>query len=194
MTTLYYQVDCTRFNTDRHTKEEPAVIRIAWWRDDAPEPECVLVKPPADATMDDYTKRYHGIDLDTVMDLGISPSAAVLMFDGALEGVDERVAFVAAFHERNLNRLARSIDDGEDVVTATECAQKVATPIMNLPRMAPGGGVKPPSLIEACEYFHVEKPLSLEQEPDPVKRGKSLVAAVRGVWEAIHAPAPKLAA
>ena len=194
MPTLYYQVDCTRFNTDRHTKEEPAVIRIAWWRDDQAEPECVMVKPPADATMDDYTKRYHGITLDAVMDLGISPSAAILMVDGALEGADERVAFVAAFHERNLNRLARSIDDGEPIIGQTLCAQETATPIMKLPRMAPGDGIKPASLIEACEYFNVEKPLSLEQEPDPVKRGKSLVAAVRGVWEAIHAPTPKLAA
>jgi hypothetical protein len=192
--TLYYQVDATRFNSDRKTEEAPAVIRIAWWRDDQPEPECVLVEPPDDATMDDYTKRYHGIKLEDALEHGIPPGAALMLFEAEIECSDERVAFSAPFHERNLNRLARSIDDGEDIIGGTLCAMQAATPIMKLPRMAPGGGVKFPSLIEACEFFRVVKPLTLEQEPDPVKRGKSIVFAVRGVWEAIQYPNPKLAA
>lgn len=191
--TLYYQVDTTRFNTDRKTEEMPEVIRIAWWRDDDPAPTCVLVTPPEDVTMDANTQRYHGIKLTDALEQGISPSAAIMLFDAALDGADEWVAFVAPFHERNLNRLARKAG-GKDLIAGTKCAQHAATPIMNLPRMQPGGGVKPPSLIEACEFFRVPMPLSVEQEPDPAERGKTIVAAIRGVWEAIHSPAPKLAA
>jgi hypothetical protein len=185
MATLYYYVDTTRFRTDKATREAPAVIRLAFWLDSDAEPECWLVNPAAaDVTLDPAAYRYHGVSLIEACGPGsISPTLAAQRFSDAVLHADELVAFSADFHERNVNRMA----DGQPLAAATLCAMKAAMPLVQKPRMAPGGGYAFPSLDEACRHFGILPPLAVTDDggDDPIARGKSIVTAVREVWEAI---------
>lgn len=193
MVTLYYHVDTTRFATDRKTQEPPAVIRVAWWRDDEPQPVCMLVQPPVGATMDQAAFRYHGIELKDAVAIGKRPDHVAQLFADAATMIDAAVAFNAPFHKRNIERLTSIPTDEPFFVT--QCAMEAAAPILCLPPTR-GTGWKSPSLVECCNLFDVPYPLAPDDEgsADPVERGKSVIRAVRGVWEAVQrANAPEAA-
>lgn len=184
MSILYYDVATTRFHTDKQTGEKPAVIRIAWWMDGEPSPSCSLVTHDA-ITMDARAQSFHGITMDDLAKADDEAAwDAVEEFSDAIGRADELVAFNAEFHERNANHLLVAIIQ----VLGTRCAMKAATPIVKKPRMAPGGGYAFPTLVEACNFFHVPLPLAPGDDggSDPIARGKSIVRAVREVWEAMH--------
>jgi hypothetical protein len=58
----------------------------------------------------------------------------------------------------------------------------LATPVLAIPAMRPGGGFKSASLREACRHFDLPEPTTAEA--GPVEMAHSTVRAVMGVYRA----------
>jgi hypothetical protein len=185
--TLYYDVTTTRFFTDATTHEVPIVLRIAWWRDDTPNPECLLVIPPAGITIAPTARLYHGIGIAEAHQTGSRPRHVEHLFADAVEGTDTLVAYNAGFHERNINRMVASNSEGDlpPFLAHTQCAMKAAQSIIQRQLNADHSKTRFPTLVEACDFFGVDGPLS---QGSAINRGKRIISAVRGVWEACHTP------
>lgn len=190
---LYFDVAASRFHTDRVSGEEPRVVRLAWWRDDQEHPICRLIKPTEGMTIDPGTVRYHGLTLERLQQDGVPAEGVIAEFEAVARDVLTIVSFNAEFHWRQLHRLMGQ-PPGTAIPTTAVCAMKYAAPIIAIPRMAPGGGFKSPNLGEACDFFHVARPMS---DSFPTALALSTVRAVREVFEACTAepvPTPDRAA
>lgn len=175
--TLFFDTASTRFHKSKTTGEEPAVIRLAWWRDDEPEPVCRLIQPNPGTTIDQSTFAYHGLSLDRLQADGVPASDVIAELEKAAAGADALVAFNDPYHWRMLYKMMRV--DAKPPANAV-CAMKLAEPILAIQAMRPGGGLKSPNLREACAFFGVQPPSSPE---DPIELALSTVRAVRGVYE-----------
>lgn len=177
MATLVFDTASSRFHQDKKTHEEPRVVRIAWWRDDAPDPVCLLVKPAPGTTIDPSTFKYHGLTVGRLEQNGIDAADVIKALERDAAGVSALVSFNSEFHFRMLYRLM-FIEASAPASAA--CAMKLATPILAIPAMRPGNPLKSPNLREACEFFGVAPPSSAD---DPIELALSTVRAVRGVYE-----------
>jgi hypothetical protein len=181
MPRLFYDVATTRFYSDRNTGAQPEVLRVAWCREGDAEPECHLVVPPPNSTADPKALLFHGVSVDEATRCGVTPALLLDAFADALnEAGGQSAAFNAEFHTRNLNRLADSCLQ-PTLIDNSICVMKLATPIVKIESMRPGGGYAYPSLAKACESLNLPLPLPLS---DSIARGKGVVMAVRRVFEA----------
>jgi DNA polymerase III epsilon subunit-like protein len=182
--TICFDVGVSRFHSDKKTHEEPRVVRIAWLRDDGSEPVCMLVKPAPGTTIDPSAYRYHALTIERLEQDGIDAADVIKALEMDAAGASAIVGFNAEFHFRQLYRLMG--------VEATQpanavCAMRLATPILAIPAMRPGGGFKSPNLREACEFFGVPAPSS----DDPIELAVQTVRAVKGVYEGCLAATTK---
>ena len=180
MAFLVFDVAVSRWHSDKATKEEPRVVRVAWWRSDSPEPGYRLIRPEGPLTIDSSTVPHHGV---TLMDLergGSDASAVVRGLEVAAAGATKIVSFNSEFHWRHLYRLMGA--SGAKPPATSVDVMALAAPILRIPLMRPGGGWKSPSLREACRFFDLTEPATAEAGPEEI--ALSTVRAVRGVYEA----------
>lgn len=176
---LYFDAGVSRFHTDKNTREEPTVLRLVWWRDDEPEPRCRLIKPQGEITIDPSTVPYHAVTTEWLFDGELHRQADVVdEFGLDSEDAEQIIAYHADFHWRALHKMM-GVVGVEPPVTAI-CGMKIATPVLAIPAMRPGGGWKSPSLREACRFFNVPEP----NGDDPFTLALTTIHAVRGVYEA----------
>lgn len=175
---LYFDVATSRFATDRKTREEPRVVRIVWWRDDTMDAFCRLIRPSAGMRLAPETFPYHKLTLDRLEQDGVDPSGVISELEHAALGCRSLISFNQEYHWRNVHRLMGH--PGAPIPTTAVCAMKLAEPILAIPAMRPGGGLKPPNLRECCDRFGVPAPAS----DDPIEFACQTVLAIRAVFEA----------
>jgi hypothetical protein len=173
---LHFDVGVSRFHSDKKTHEEPRVVRLAWWKEGEREPQCRLIKPSLKMTIDSSTFPYHKLSIERLLAKGIDPSDAIKDLERDAIGASAIVSFFQEFHWRMLYKLMEV--KAQPPATAI-CAAKLATPILAIPAMRPGGGFKSPNLREACEFFGIPAPSS----DDPVELAMQTVRAVKGVYD-----------
>lgn len=174
---LTFDVGCSRFHASKTTGEEPRVVRLAWWRSDAPEPQCRLIQPSKGMTIDPATLPYHRCSVERLLADGVDPDDAIKDLEAAATGASALVTFHSQYHWKMLYRLMQV---EAQTPANSRCAMKLATPILAIPAMRPGNPLKSPNLREACEFFGVQPPSSAD---DPIELAMSTVRAVRGVYE-----------
>ena len=185
-TVLVFDVATSRFHTDKKTGEEPRVIRLAFWRSTEPTPICLVIRPVGAITIDPKTVAYHDLTVEDVTRYGIDPSEAVKRLGEAGVGVDAIVTYNADYHWRQLYRLM-GVEGASPPAVAVD-AMRLATPIVAIESMRPGGGLKNPSLLEACDALGVDRPHTLS---GPMVLGITTVQAIYGVYTACVALTPK---
>jgi hypothetical protein len=176
--TLFFDIAVNRFHAARGSVEPPRVVRIAWWRSDAPEPVCMLIYPQPGMTIDSSTLPYHGLTIERLEADGFDPADAIDALEKDASGATTILSYNMDHHWRNLYRLMQV--EAAPPSTAV-CVMKLCTPIIGIPAMRPGGGLKSPSLREARDFFGVLPPTGPE---DPIQLALSTVRAVRGVYDA----------
>ena len=179
--TLCFDIATSRWHTDRKTGEMPCTLRIAWWDERRIEPECLLIRPNSSFAIDPGTFPYHGLTVEHLLENGVDSAAAVKEFERAADGASAIVSFHADFHWRALYRLM-GLPDTTPRPPTMVCAMALATPILAIPAMRPGGGLKSPNLREACAFFDVPPPRPVKD--GPMALALSTVRAVSGVYEA----------
>lgn len=181
---LTFDVASSRFHTSKSTGEEPRVVRLAWWKEGEREPQCRLIKPSLKMTIDSSTLPYHKLSIERLLAKGVEPSDAIKDLETAATGASAIVAFHGQYHWKALYQLM-GVEANQPVNAV--CAMRLATPILAIPAMRPGGGFKSPNLREACEFFGVPAPSS----DDPIELAVQTVRAVKGVYEGCLAATTK---
>ena len=181
MAFLVFDTAASRFHTDKRTNETPVMIRLCWWRSDEPDPVCALIRPPPGTTIAAETLPYHGLVYRDLEHDGQDPKDVIAEMEKAMGGSETiLVAFNAEFHFRQLYRTM-GIPDAKPPDTSVD-VMALATPILAIQSMRPGGGLKSPSLRECCQFFDVQEPAVAGAPPLDV--AESTVRAVRAVYEA----------
>ena len=178
MAILAFDTATSRFHTDKASKEEPQTIRLAWWRDDS-EPVCRIIRPAVGLTIDKATTAYHGLTLDDVL-AGVDAKRVIAELEAAAHGARVLASYNSDFHWRALYRLMNA-PAAKPPSTAVD-VMALATPILAIPLMRPGGGFKSASLREACRHFDLPEPATMEA--GPVEIALSTVRAVMSVYKA----------
>ena len=179
MSVLVFDIATSRFHADKTTKEEPQVVRLAWMVDGG-ETICRLIRPVRGLTIDPATLPYHGIVLDDLHRDGVDAGTAIKELEAAAGAASAIASYHSDFHWRNLYRLM-GVPGAKPPATAVD-VMAMATPILAIPLMRPGGGFKSPSLREACRHFDVPEPATAEA--GPVEVAASTVRAVLGIYKA----------
>jgi hypothetical protein len=177
--TLWFDCATNRWHTDKATGAQPALIRLAWMLE-GEQPQCRIIALPEGATVDPSTFPYHKVDP------ALRPGVSLLDVLGELladaDRADRFASFNGEFHQRQIHRAFASLNMGWVPLGEFECLMKAATPILNMPLMRPGGGLKSPKLSEACTFFMVATPSS----NDPIEYGQQVVRAVSEIGAAVY--------
>lgn len=185
MTVLVIDTAASRFHTDKKTGEEPRCVRLAWLRSDETEPVCRLIKPVPGMTLDKAALPYHGLMLGDLERDGVDAAEVIRELEAAALGVTAIASYNESFHWRTLHRLMNAPDGLPKPENAVD-VMALATPILAIPLMRPGSGFKSASLREACRYFDIPEPATIDTA-SPKVMATSTVEAILKVYEACAA-------
>lgn len=149
---------------------------------------CRLIKPEPGWRYEPGAITAHGITPEAAQRTGVALKSVMTAFVGELETVDRVVAFNSDFSRKVLERSAHECGLNWEYLfseTPVLCAMRLATDIVQIPRMEPGGGYNWPKFREAYCFFSGEDdlpPLDLS----PERRGIALAECVQTIWQGIE--------
>jgi hypothetical protein len=139
------------------------------------------VRLPEGATIDPSTIRYHGAREAMLAEEGEPIGVLMAELSELIDRAQRIVCFNADFHMRQVEREAKRLDMALRPVLRV-CLMELATPILKLPLMRPGGRLPSPTLGEAYHHFTGEM-LLLDEAP--MRKAAEIIMALKAIDDAI---------